>query len=67
MGFAGGVVVVWVVNAGVVVAAEIQIVSNDSDGKPCRIGNIVSTMSTDENEVEGKCVGEGGGRESESV
>ena len=34
--FAGGVVVVWggVVNAGVVVAAEIQ-VSNDGDGKPC--------------------------------
>ena len=39
--FAGGVVVVWggVVNAGVVVAAEIQ-VSNDGDGKRCcRIGN----------------------------
>ena len=39
---AGGVVVVWggVVNAGVVVAAEVQ-VSNDGDGKYCcRIGNI---------------------------
>ena len=39
--FAGGVVVVWggVVNAGVVVAAEMQ-VSNDGDGKRCcRIGN----------------------------
>ena len=37
---AGGVVVVWVVNAGVVVAAEVQ-VSNDGDGKCCcRIGSI---------------------------
>ena len=38
---AGGVVVIWggVVNAGVVVAAEIQL-SNDGDGKRCcRIGN----------------------------
>ena len=35
--FAGGVVVV---NACVVLAAEIQIISNDGEGKPCcRIGN----------------------------